>query len=110
MFQWSPGPDQGRYLTLTPDHPSFFFLPPLSRLFQSEQPLKSEEQGEKKQGLLLIKNYLFFTVYSCHRLTDHISVGLFLGSLFYSIDLCVYFCGNLPSYLLGKIPNWLLPD
>ena len=40
---------------------------------------------------------LFSIVYSCllcHRLIDHRYVGLFLGSLFHSIDLCVCFCAN----------------
>ena len=30
----------------------------------------------------------------CHRLIDHINVGLFLGSLFYSIDACVCICAS----------------
>ena len=39
----------------------------------------------------LLKGLYFHIVYSCflcHRLIDHISVGLFLDSLFSSIDLC----------------------
>ena len=39
----------------------------------------------------------FLTVYSyplCHRLIDHKCVGLFLGSLFCSINVCVCFCAN----------------
>ena len=37
---------------------------------------------------------LFFLIYSwllCHKVIDHIHVGLYLGSLFCSIDLCVCF-------------------
>lgn len=40
---------------------------------------------------------LFPTAYSCllcHRLRDHISVGLFLGALFCSINLCICFCAR----------------
>ena len=33
-----------------------------------------------------------FTAEPGHRLIDHIYVGLFMGSLFCSIDLCVFFC------------------
>jgi len=29
----------------------------------------------------------------CHRLIDHVSMGLFLGSLFFSLDFCFCFCG-----------------
>ena len=39
----------------------------------------------------------FSVIYSCllcWRLMDHIIVGLFVGSLFYSIDLCVCFCAS----------------
>ena len=35
----------------------------------------------------------------CHRLIDHVSMGLFLGSLFFSLDFCFCFCG-IP-YCLG---------
>ena len=40
------------------------------------------------------RDCLFSIVYSCliyHRLIDHRCMGLFWGSLFYSIDLCVFF-------------------
>ena len=43
------------------------------------------------------RGYLFPTVYSCHlccRLINHINVGLFLESLFYSFDLYVCFCAS----------------
>ena len=39
--------------------------------------------------------YLFPIVYSCllcHRLSDCKCVGLFMGCLFCSVDLCVFFC------------------
>ena len=39
---------------------------------------------------------LFLITYSCvlcHRLIDHVSMGLFLGFLFFSLDFCVCFCG-----------------
>ena len=41
--------------------------------------------------------FVYFFVYSCllcQRLIDHRCVGLFLGSLFCSIDLYVYFCAS----------------
>lgn len=102
----------------------FPFLPPLNRPFQPKQPLEGEEQGERGQGLLLEEDCLFSTVYSCPRLTDHASMGLFPGFIFYSINLCVYFCakncvyfkfekkncGNLASYLLGKNSKLASPE
>ena len=48
-------------------------------------------------------NCLFSIVYSCflcHRLIDSKCVGLFLGSLFCSIDPCVYFCANTMLFWL----------
>ena len=44
------------------------------------------------------RSYLFLTVYSCllcHRIIDHINMGLFLGSQFHSIKLYVCFCANV---------------
>ena len=43
-------------------------------------------------------HYIFFPL--CHWLIDHISVSLFLGSLFCSIDLCVSFCVNILLFWL----------
>ena len=46
---------------------------------------------------------LFSTVYSCFlcpRLIDYRYVGLFLGFLFSSIDLCVCFCANATLFSL----------
>ena len=44
---------------------------------------------------VLLKRLSFFHLYSyylfCHRLADHMSVDLFLDSLFCSLDLCVLF-------------------
>ena len=31
----------------------------------------------------------------CHRLIDHMHMSLFLGSLFYSTDLCIFLCSNV---------------
>ena len=45
----------------------------------------------------LLKDSVFPVLYSCllcHRLGDHMCVGLFLGSLLCSIDLCVCFCAS----------------
>ena len=50
------------------------------------------------------RDYLFSIVYSClfwWRLIDHRCMGLFLGCLFCSIDLCICFCAN-------PMPFWLL--
>lgn len=47
----------------------------------------------------ILGDCFFTTVYSwflCHILTDHVSVGLFLSHLIYSIDLCLF----LYQYLL----------
>ena len=35
-----------------------------------------------------------FSCFLCHTLLDHSCVGLFLSSLFYSVDLCVCFCAS----------------
>ena len=50
------------------------------------------------------ENYPFPIVYSwlfSHKLIDHICVGLFLGSLFCSIDLCV--CFNTSTMLFSLL-------
>ena len=50
------------------------------------------------------RDYPLSFVYSyllCHDLIDQICMGLFLDSLFCSIDLCVYFYAN-------TVPLWLL--
>ena len=40
----------------------------------------------------LLKDYIYFIVYILASFViDHIGVGLFLGSLFCSVDLCVSF-------------------
>ena len=40
-----------------------------------------------------IEEAVFFLLYvPYHRLIDDIHVGLFLGSLFFSIDLCMFLC------------------
>ena len=43
----------------------------------------------------LLKRLFFSTVYSCllcHRLIDHVNMGLFGGSVFCSLDLYVFLC------------------
>ena len=51
-----------------------------------------------------IEKAVFFpVVYSClicHRWIDHMCMGLFLGSLFSSTDLCVYFCASTMLFWL----------
>ena len=45
----------------------------------------------------LLKRLFFFFVCSwllCHQLFDHIWIGLFLGSLFFSVDLYIWFYAN----------------
>ena len=47
------------------------------------------------------RDCLFSIVYSClfcWRLIDHRCVGLFLGFLFCSIDLCICFCANTSHF------------
>ena len=39
---------------------------------------------------------------------DHIIVGLFLGSLFYSIHLCVYFCWQYHNILITVASQYSL--
>ena len=54
----------------------------------------------------LLRNYFFPIAYSfflCRRLTDHKSVSLFLGSLFYSTDLCVCFSDSTIQFWFMKI-------
>ena len=49
------------------------------------------------------RDCLFFTVYFCllcHRVIGHRCMGLFLGSLFYSIDLYVCFCASTVLFWL----------
>ena len=51
---------------------------------------------------------LFSIVYSwllCCRLIDHICMGLFMGSLFYSIDLCVCLYANTILFWLLSLCN-----
>ena len=51
----------------------------------------------------LLKTLSFLIVYSCllcHRLMDHKCLGLFLGSLFCSIDLCFCFCASTMLFQL----------
>ena len=51
----------------------------------------------------IISQFLFYTLHSClpYKLIVHISMDSFLGSLFCSIDLCVWFCAS-------TIVFWLL--
>ena len=49
------------------------------------------------------RDCLFLIVYSCllcHRLIDHICAGLFLGSVFCSIDLCICFWASNHTVLI----------
>ena len=51
---------------------------------------------------------LFPIAYSfllCQRLIDHTIVRLFLGFLFCSIDLCVYFCSSTTLFWLPQLCN-----
>ena len=59
------------------------------------------------------RDYPFPIVYSwylCCKLIDHICMGLFLGSLFCSIDLCVCFCASTILFwlllLCSIVLNW----
>ena len=54
-------------------------------------------------NIIYWRNYLFLSVYSyflCHRLIYHASVGLFLGSLFCSFGLYIWFCVSSILFLL----------
>ena len=49
------------------------------------------------------RDHLFPIVYSyllCHRLIDHMCIGLFLGSLLFIIDPFVYFCARTMLFWL----------
>ena len=51
----------------------------------------------------LLKRLSFPIAYSCllgQKLIDHMIMGLFLGSLFCFIDLCVYFCASGHTVLI----------
>ena len=53
------------------------------------------EAVQLSQYNLLKRLFFFHIVYSCilcQRLIDHRCVGLFMGSVFFSIDLYVCFC------------------
>lgn len=118
---YAPGVPQD----LTRDHYLTFSLSSSSEQTLSTQATLGGWGARRKgQGLLLEEDCLFSTVYSCPRLTDHASMGLFPGFIFYSINLCVYFCakncvyfkfekkncGNLASYLLGKNSKLASPE
>ena len=48
-----------------------------------------------REELDTTEQLLFLSFFSCHRLIDRKRVGLFLGSLFCSADLCVCFCASM---------------
>ena len=55
-----------------------------------------------------LKRLRFSLVYSwlfCHKLIDYIGMGLFLGSLFCSIDLCAWFYANIILFWLLQLCN-----
>ena len=63
-------------------------------------------------NIIYWRNYLFLSVYSyflCHRLIYHASVGLFLGSLFCSFGLYIWFCvSSILFLLLYLFFSWFL--
>ena len=52
------------------------------------------------------RDCLFSIAYSClfnHGLIDHRYMGVFLGSLFFSIHLCVCFCANVMLFYCNSV-------